>query len=171
MKKWWGPFHTPRVEFFFTRRVLGSTRYCTTRGYDIWWAPRDDVEQLGFFFWRNSWESKQYLNSRAAALAAALMRTGMGLSHPRPRSRGSFDCHPRLRAPHVLLPVANCRRHRTRHCLLLQRYLDVGVKFLNHIISKRILVFILLLFCQQTEPSRSLSRPRNSYINRRKIEK
>jgi len=30
---------------------------------------------------------------------------------------------------------------------------------------------ILLLFGQQTEPPRSLSRPKNSHVNRRKIKK
>ena len=30
---------------------------------------------------------------------------------------------------------------------------------------------IILLFGQQTEPPRSLSRPKNSHVNRRKIEK
>ena len=31
--------------------------------------------------------------------------------------------------------------------------------------------YIILLFGQQMKPPRSLSRPRNSHINRRKIEK
>ena len=35
----------------------------------------------------------------------------------------------------------------------------------------RMILSIILLFGQQTEPSRSLLRPGNSHINRRKIEK